>query len=94
MEKSRADMSRHRETLGSRLMAALFSLFVSVPTAVLIWLWINRELGLWAGGFIGSEYLLGTVLLFALVAFFAPRFFPSLLGWVWHGMASASRWWV
>lgn len=82
-----------RETLNSRLMAALFSLFVSVPTAAFIWLWVNRELAFWGRGFIGSSYLLTSVLLFALVAFVVPRLFPSLLGRIWHGMLAVTRWW-
>lgn len=79
------------ETLGSRLMAALFSLFVSVPTAALIWLWVNRELAFW-GGFVSSSYLLVSVVIFALIAFAAPRLFPRLLGRIWHGMISVNRW--
>ena len=80
------------ETVGSRLMAALFSLFVSIPTAALIWLWVNRELAFW-GGFVGSRYLLVSVVLFALIAFAAPRLFPTLLGKIWHGMFRVNRWW-
>lgn len=81
-----------QETLGSRLMAMLFSLFVSVPTAALIWLWVNRELAFW-GGFVGSRYLLLSVVVFAVIAFIAPRLFPALLGRIWHGMLSVNRWW-
>lgn len=77
------------ETLYSRLMAALFSLFVSVPTAALIWFWVNRELSYW-GGFVGSQYLLISVAVCAVIAFVAPRFFPILIGKVWHAM----RWWA
>ena len=80
------------ETVGSRLMAALFSLFVSIPTAALIWLWVNRELAFW-GGFVGSRYLLWSVVLFALIAFATPRLFPTLLGKIWHGMFRVNRWW-
>src|SRR5690606_24895961 len=65
-----------QETLGSRLMAALFSLFVSVPTAALIWLWVNRELAFW-GGFVSSSYLLVSVAIFALIALSSPGCFPA-----------------
>src|SRR5690606_3238478 len=80
-----------QETLGSRLMAALFSLFVSVPTAALIWLWVNRELASW-GGFVSSSYLLVAAAVFALVACVVPRLCPSLLGRIWHGMIRVNRW--
>src|SRR5690606_25159971 len=60
------------------------------PTAALIWLWVNRELAFW-GGFVSSSYLLVSVVIFALIAFAAPRLFPSLLGRIWHGMISVNR---
>lgn len=71
------------ETLGSRLMAALFSLFVSVPTAALIWLGVNRELAFW-GGFVSSSYLLVSVVIFALIAFAAP---PAVSQSAWQNLA-------
>ena len=82
-----------QHTFESRLMAVLSSLLFSVPTAALIWLGVNKHLALFWNGFIGSGYLISCIVLFALIAFIAPRLFPSLLGKIWQGMLSVQRWW-
>ncbi|WP_228151152.1 hypothetical protein [Tamilnaduibacter salinus] len=76
----------------SRLTSLFASLFFSVPTAALIWLGVNKELAFW-GGFLSSHYLLGSILIFAAIAFVLPRLFPSILGAVWRGVLRIERWW-
>ena len=82
-------MRRTRKTseqegpIESRIMGMLASLFFSVPTAILIWLIINKELIFW-GKFISTSYLWASIVIFAFIAFIAPKFFPSILGAIWR----------
>lgn len=80
-------------SLLDRLLAMLASLFFSIPTALIIWLCINWELTLWWDGFLDSFYLWGSILLFALLAFTAPRLFPTILGGVWNTFIKLWNWW-
>jgi hypothetical protein len=83
---------KQEDPLMSRIIAVGASLFFSVPTAVLIWLAINRELAAW-GGFIGTPYLLLGIGIFALVAFIIPHLFPSILAAIWRGLLTILKWW-
>ncbi|MBV0934285.1 hypothetical protein [Marinobacterium weihaiense] len=76
----------------ARLMSLLASLFFSVPTAVLAWLWLNRELSFW-GGFLDSRSLMVCIAVFAVLALLFPTLFPALLGRVWQLMARVWHWW-
>jgi len=76
-----------------RLLAMLASLFFSIPTALMIWLSINRELAWWWDAFLDSFYLWGSIVIFALLAFVAPRLFPSVLGFIWNTFMKLWHWW-
>ncbi len=89
----RARRQAEEYSIPDRLMAMLASLFFSVPTALVIWLSINRELALWWQGFLDSGYLWGSIVLFALLAFSMPRLFPVVLGSIWNGFIKLWRWW-
>lgn len=78
--------------IASRLMALLASLFFSIPTAILIWLGVNKELAFW-GGFIGTSYFWASIFIFALIAFIAPKLFPSILGGIWRWFLKIEKWW-
>jgi phosphoglycerol transferase MdoB-like AlkP superfamily enzyme len=75
-----------------RLISFFVSLLFSVPTAVFIWMGVNKELSYW-DGFISSSYLLGSIALFGLLALLFPTLFPAVLGSVWRGIAKIQRWW-
>lgn len=88
-------MRRNRNESGpieSRLISLFASLFFSVPTAALIWLGVNKELS-YSGGFLGSNYLIACIIVFAVMALLLPRLFPSILGGIWQGMLTIERWW-
>ncbi len=78
-------------SIESRLIALTASLFFSIPTAVIIWLLINKELAYW-GGFLGSGYLLSSIAIFAVLAFLFPLFFPAILGHVWRSIVRMAGW--
>lgn len=83
---------KHEGPIQSRLMALLASLFFSVPTAILIWLGINKQLAFW-NGFIATSYLWASVAAFAFVALIAPKLFPSILGVLWRWLLKVEKWW-
>lgn len=78
-------------SLESRVMGLLASLFFSVPTAMLIWFGVNKELG-FLDGFIGTEYLWLSIAVFAAIAFIAPTVFPSVLGYIWRWFLKLWGW--
>jgi len=78
-------------SIESRLIALAASLFFSIPTAVLLWLLINMELAFW-GGFLGSGYLLASILIFAVLALLLPQLFPAILGHVWRFIMRMTGW--
>lgn len=75
-----------------RFMSVLSSLVFSVPTAMLIWLGVNVEAARW-GAFLGASYLWVSIGIFALIAFVAPAFFPSMMGAIWRGCLKLWHWW-
>lgn len=76
----------------SRLISLFVSLFFSIPTAVFIWLGINKQLWHWRG-FLSSTYLMTCIIVFAALAFLLPKLFPSIMGAVWRGIVRVGRWW-
>jgi hypothetical protein len=86
------DDSRQYELIESRLLSVFASLAVSVPTAALIWIGVNKELAFW-GGFLGSSYLVVCIIVFAVLALLFPRLFPSILGNIWRGIIKIQNWW-
>ena len=76
----------------SRLISLFVSLFFSVPTAVLLWVWANSQL-MYVGGFLGSRYFFGCIVTFSVLALVFPNLFPSMLGSVWRAMVAVWRWW-
>jgi hypothetical protein len=69
-----------------RLMGVFASLFFSVPTAFLIWLQANQVAALHFSYFFSSNYLVGMIVAFSLFALIFPTVFPSVLGFIWHGL--------
>lgn len=78
-------------TIEERFIALLASLFFSIPTAVLIWLLINKELA-FTGAFLASSYLWMSLVVFAALAFAAPTLFSSILGAIWRWLAKVMKW--
>ncbi|MGY8870148.1 MAG: hypothetical protein ACKVJE_06870 [Pseudomonadales bacterium] len=76
------------------LMGQLAAVFFAVPTAALLWFATNKYLAIWgpSGAFIGSTGFWLIIALFAFVSVFSPRFFPALLGKVWHGIIRFEQW--
>lgn len=70
----------------SRLISLFVSLFFSIPTAAILWLWVNSTLGVYWGGFLSSNYLVGCIIIFAVLALLLPQLFPSILGGIWRGI--------
>lgn len=81
-------MSKHHDPGGpieSRLISLFVSLFFSVPTAVLLWVWVNSQL-MYVGDFLSTRYLIGCIVTFSVLALVLPNLFPSMLGCVWRAM--------
>lgn len=79
-----------------RLMGLLASMLFSVPTAAILWLYINASLLSW-DLFLGSSLFWGCMVFFMAVALFFPAMFPSMLGAIWRAiiyMQSWRRWWI
>lgn len=71
-----------------RLMSFLAYMVFAIPTAVLIWFGTNARLAS-----VNPEKLVLEsssfwlmLLVFALVGWFKPNFFPNMLGAIWRGM--------
>jgi len=79
--------------LESRLIGLFASLLFSVPTAAFIWLGVNKQLALLDAGFFTSDYLVGCIVLFFVLALLFPQLFPSILGSIWRGLLKVERWW-
>ena len=86
-------MSSQREGSVTRLTGLLASLFFSIPIAAFIWLGVNKQLAYFDAGFFSSDYLIGCVILFAIIAFLLPQLFPAILGAIWRGILKIERWW-
>ncbi|TPW23224.1 hypothetical protein FH712_12105 [Marinobacter nauticus] len=69
----------------SRLISLLASLFFSIPTAALIWLWVNLELAIYWDSFLSSGYLVACIMVFAVLAILLLQLFPSILASIWRG---------
>lgn len=76
--------SEHGYSMADRLWGVLASLFFSVPTALLIWLFLNQELASFF--FIQVAYLLGFIFMLAMTALLVSRLFPDILGAIWRGI--------
>ncbi|RTE64269.1 hypothetical protein EH243_18270 [Amphritea opalescens] len=89
-------MARHHSQGGfikSRLIGLFASLFFSVPTAILIWFGVNKQLAYFDAGFFSSTYLIACILIFSVLALLFPRLFSSILGGIWRGILKVERWW-
>ena len=84
-------MKQERRSTADRLGGAAASLLFSIPTAVLLWLVANAELGFW-GGSLDTTVLLAMIAVLSVVGFVAPELFPRLIGAVWRGMLRVGRW--
>jgi hypothetical protein len=76
----------------ARTYALLASLFFSVPTAFLLWFSVNVGLSQ-VGGFIDSDYLWLTILIFSIVAVLSPKVFPDMLGFIWRLILKVYGFW-
>lgn len=81
------------ESFKSRLLGVFASLFFSVPTAVFIWLGLNKQLAYFDAGFLSRDYLLVCISVFAVLAWLRPRLFPSILGVLWRSILKVQRCW-
>jgi len=70
----------------ARLMGVLAAMFFAIPTTVILWLGINRELALWRApdAYIGSSGFWLTMAAFVSVAMIFPHLFPAMLGKAWR----------
>lgn len=82
-------------SLQAWLMGLLASLFFAIPTALLMWMLINRELALLSssGAFLNTGGFWAIIGFFICVAAIFPRFFPSVLGKVWRFIIRYERFW-
>ena len=78
--------------LEARIFGLFASLIFSVPTAFIIWMLANVELVSF-GGFIDSNYLVASIIVFSIIALLFPRLFPSILGAIWHAIVKVARFW-
>lgn len=92
VRKRMANNDSQAGPIEARVIGLLASLIFSIPTAVLLWVGVNKELAHW-GGFLGSSYLLGCMVAFAVLALLLPRLFPAILGGVWRWMMKIERYW-
>ena len=69
----------------ARLMGVLAAMFFAIPTTVILWLGINRELALWGApdAYIGSSGFWLIMAAFFSVAMIFPHLFPAMLGKAW-----------
>lgn len=76
------------------LMGQLAALFFSVPTAVFLWLFTNRELALWGNGnlFLNTLGFWMIVGFFVLISAIFPKLFPSILSKIWRGIIRFDQW--
>ena len=77
----------------ARLFGLFASLIFSVPTAFIIWMWTNIEI-FHFGGFVGSNYLVASIVVFSVIALLFPKLFPSMLGSIWNVMVKVAHFWL
>ena len=80
-------------SMAGRLVAALGSLFFSLPVAFLLWLSFNTQLASASLDPIPNVYLVNFVLAMAMLGFAFPRFITSVIGWLWETLLAIGRWW-
>jgi len=72
-----------RYSVTDRLAAFATAMLFAVPTAFLVWLVANAHF-VQVGGFLGSAWLWGAIVVFGVASLIAPSAFPSLLGAIWR----------
>lgn len=79
-------MQKEEGPVQARLMGFLAAMFFAVPTTIIIWLGINKELALWGGpnAYIGSTGFWLIMCAYAAVAMIFPHLFPAMLGKAWR----------
>ena len=78
----------------ARVMGLLASLFFSVPTTIIVWIAINKEIAFWVSSkeILGSNLFLTVLAIFVVVALVFPKLFPSMLGKMWLGLIKYEKW--
>ena len=87
-------MSNKNQSFIDRIISVLVSLIFSVPTAMLAWFGINKNIAFYGdGGILGVNVLWALIVASAVFAFVFPSVFPSILGAAWNGILRVQKWW-
>lgn len=80
-------------TLSERLAAAFASLYFSVPTCALLWLFLNSQLILVYELFLPKEAFFTLIAALAFIGFSFPRSLPTVFGWLWEALLGLLEAW-
>jgi len=79
-------------TLGARVVAAVASLFFSVPLMGLLWLIINNQIAPISDDALPLAVLGAAIAEFATLSFAFPRLAPNVFGWLCDLLMRLARW--